>query len=117
MDVALAGCRANKAGQAIQEAFSGLGEELGRRIVRFRERKGWRRTDLARELGVGRERLAKWERGVYEPPLAVLVRLGRLLKVTLDELVTGEPPAGTGLTRAEQAKLAFRLEKMREWLR
>jgi len=102
---------------AFFEELPGFGRELGRRIVRFRQRKGWRQADLAWEVGVPPTRLAKWERGIHEPSLAVLVRLGKLLGVTLDELITGEPPAGTALTRSEQAKLADRLEKMRRWLR
>jgi transcriptional regulator with XRE-family HTH domain len=61
--------------------------------------------------------LARWELGFHQPPLAALARLSRLLGVTLDELITGEPPAGTALTRAEQARLADRLEKMQKWLR
>ncbi|HEV8578741.1 MAG TPA: helix-turn-helix transcriptional regulator [Thermoanaerobaculia bacterium] len=72
----------------------GLLEEVGRRIVRLREKRGWTRADLARRLGVPRGRLAHWERGENTPPLEVLAALRRELGVSLDELVTGEPPAG-----------------------
>jgi DNA-binding transcriptional regulator YiaG len=68
--------------------------ELGARILRLRTGKGWERTELARELGVSRDRVSKWERGENAPPLEFLVPLAILLEVTLDELVTGKPWAG-----------------------
>jgi transcriptional regulator with XRE-family HTH domain len=77
--------------------------DLGARIVRLRSEKGWGRTALARKLGVSRDRLSKWERGENAPPLEVLVRLGTLLAVTLDELVTGKPWAGEALSAEERA--------------
>ena len=77
--------------------------DLGTRIVRLRSKEGWGRTVLARKLGVSRDRLSKWERGENAPPLEILVLLGALLKVTLDELVTGKPPAGDALSAEERA--------------
>jgi len=53
---------------------------------------------LARELGVSRDRLSKWERGKNAPPLEFLVSLAVLLEVTLDELLTGKPWAGNALS-------------------
>jgi transcriptional regulator with XRE-family HTH domain len=66
---------------------------LGRRIADLRMAKAWSRIDLAGELGVSRDRLAKWERGENVPPLDVLVALRRALGVSIDELITGEPAA------------------------
>jgi ribosome-binding protein aMBF1 (putative translation factor) len=63
---------------------------LGRRIVRLRESKGWDRVELARRLGVTRERLGHWERGKHMPPLQALIGLGRELGLSIDELVSGE---------------------------
>ncbi len=50
---------------------------LGRRIVQYREAKGWDRVELARRLGVTRARLGYWERGEHTPPLEALIGLGR----------------------------------------
>lgn len=67
-----------------------LRAELGRRIVWLREAKGWPRGELARRLGVTRERLGHWERGRYVPPLQALIALRRELGISIDELVSGE---------------------------
>jgi ribosome-binding protein aMBF1 (putative translation factor) len=67
--------------------------DLGRRIARLREAKGWPRAELARRLGVTRERLGTWERGIRTPPLQALIGLGRELGVSIDELVSGERPS------------------------
>ena len=77
--------------------------DLGARIVRLRNEKGWGRTVLARKLGVSRDRLSKWERGDNAPPLESLVLLGTLLGVTLDELVTGKPWTGYAPSVEERA--------------
>ena len=80
-------------------------QAFGLRIVRLRRRKGWSRVELAGELGVSRDRLAKWERGAHEPPLAMLIVLRRVLGVSLDELVAGAPPAAKEMTEAERSEL------------
>ncbi len=78
--------------------------ELGRRIVRWRKRRGWPRTELAQRLGVTRMRLGHWERGSHMPPLAALLALRRELGVSLDELFTGEPPPSTGLGPGQKSE-------------
>jgi transcriptional regulator with XRE-family HTH domain len=77
--------------------------DLGARIARLRSEKGWDRPALARKLGVSRDRLSKWERGENAPPLEILVSLGILLEVTLDELVTGKPWAGDAMSAVPRA--------------
>jgi transcriptional regulator with XRE-family HTH domain len=76
--------------------------ELGRRLVRLREARGWTRTELARRLGMSRERLAHWERGEHHPQLDALLALRRVLETSIDELVTGEPAPRTGLSREKR---------------
>ena len=63
---------------------------LGRRIVTLRKARKWQRAHLARRLGVTRARLAFWERGQYQPPLAMLLALGRVLEVSVEELAGEE---------------------------
>jgi len=53
------------------------GNELGRRIRRARERKGWTQRQLAAEVGVGSRTVGGWERGETVP----LNRMGRLEEV------------------------------------
>jgi transcriptional regulator with XRE-family HTH domain len=64
--------------------------KFGRRILRLRQAKGWSRLELARRIGVSRERLGYWERGEHAPSLAGLAALGKELGVPIDELVIGE---------------------------
>ena len=72
--------------------------EMGMRIVRLREERGLSRAALARELGVSRDRVAKWEREKNEPPVEMLIALGDALGVTLDELVTGRPAVASAIS-------------------
>lgn len=62
-------------------------KSLGRRITTLREARKWERAHLARRLGVPKSRLAFWERGQNEPPLSMLLALGRVLEVSIEELV------------------------------
>lgn len=87
-------------------------DALGERIVRFRRRRAWSRVDLARRLGVRRDRLAKWELGKNPPPVAMLAPLARALGVTVDELVTGELPAGEIFTAEQWQELAGHVEAL-----
>ena len=66
-----------------------LVQAVGRRIVRERKRRGWSQGDLARRLGVKRERMGNWERGENAPRLEELALLGQILRLSLDELVYG----------------------------
>jgi transcriptional regulator with XRE-family HTH domain len=77
-----------------------LRRDLGQRIVRLRDKRGLSQVELAKELGIDRSRLGKWERGLHAPLLRQLTMLGRTLGVSLDELITGRPPGpehGSGL--------------------
>lgn len=103
----MASRRAKPEPGAAEPANSGSGRfcDLGARITRLRSEKGWSRTVLARKLEISRDRLSKWERGENAPPLEILVSLGVLLGVTLDELVTGRPRAGDALSAGKHADM------------
>ena len=72
--------------------------DLGGRIALLREGKGWSRGELARRLGVSRQRLGTWERGIITPPPEGLTDLARVLEASTDDLLTGRTPAGRLLT-------------------
>ncbi len=93
-----------------------LSARIGERIVRLRQRRGWDRVELARRLGVRRERLAKWEQGKCAPPLEMLIRLARTLGVSVDELITGEPTVQGCLTPRQYEDLELLLEAVRKVL-
>jgi len=85
-----------------EDRGSGVVAELGRRIVRLRQGRGWPQVELARRLGVSRERLGSWERGRFKPSLDGLLALRRVLGVSIDELLTGEPAPAAGMGRQEK---------------
>ena len=91
--------------------------ELGERVVRLREGRGWSRMDLARRLGVRRDRLAKWELGKHSPPAEMLVAFGKALGVSVDELVTGEPTVQGRLTPQQYEDLVVLLKGAQKVLR
>jgi transcriptional regulator with XRE-family HTH domain len=78
--------------------------DIGRRIVRLRQRRGWPQAELAERLGVSRERLGSWERGRCLPALDGLLALRQVLGVSIDELLTGEPSAGLQPGRQDEAR-------------
>jgi transcriptional regulator with XRE-family HTH domain len=93
-----------------------LAREIGRRIARFRKAKGWSRVELARALGVRRDRLSRWERGQALPPLEMLRPLGIKLGVSIDELINGEPPRAMSLDRKDKELLIRHVVAMRKLL-
>mgnify|MGYP006177013503 CR=1 FL=1 len=70
-----------------------LSRRVGERIRALRKSRKWARWHLARRLGVHTSRLAHWERGESEPPLAMLLALARVLEVSIEELAGAEPRA------------------------
>lgn len=70
--------------------------EFGVRLTRLRERLQLSMTQLAGLLGVDYMQVSRYEKGQSLPSLDTAARLAQVLKVSLDELVTGseatEPP-------------------------
>lgn len=66
--------------------------ELQERLAELRRERGLSQKELARELGVTRQAVSKWERGVIAPATINLIALGRVYGIPLDELVNEEPP-------------------------
>lgn len=60
--------------------------QLGQRITELRLARKWARSHLARRLEVPRTRVASWERGVHQPPLAMLLAMGRIFGISIEEL-------------------------------
>lgn len=81
-------------------------DEIGRRIKRAREQKGWSQLNLAMEAAVSPTTVSRWERG-YLPPVRELIRLAGVLGVDPDDLVEAEPTEQDQLTqlRSEVAEM------------
>lgn len=89
---------------------------IGQRVHRLRRAKGLTRTELAERLGVSRQRVGNWERGLNTPALGVLPGLARELGVTVDELITGEPPPQAWLSPEQREEARRCLETLRRLL-
>ena len=63
---------------------------LGENIARLRKASGMTQEQLAEKCEVSRQAVTKWERGDSEPTIAKLMTLSKVLKVSIDSLVTGE---------------------------
>lgn len=64
---------------------------IGENIRRARKAKGLSQEELAAELDVVRQTVSKWENGLSVPDADVLVKLSRLLGVTVEKLLGTAP--------------------------
>jgi XRE family transcriptional regulator, regulator of sulfur utilization len=62
-------------------------KDIGPRIAKARELRGWSQEELARRASVHRVSLANVERGARQPTLATLERLAKALGVPLVKLL------------------------------
>ncbi|HEY0142195.1 MAG TPA: helix-turn-helix transcriptional regulator [Thermoanaerobaculia bacterium] len=67
--------------------------EFGVRLSQLRERQQLSITQLASRIGVDYMQVSRYEKGQTLPSLETAVRLAQVLKVSLDQLVTGSEPA------------------------
>lgn len=66
---------------------------LGENIYRLRTEKNMSQGDLADALEVSRQSVSKWENNSAVPELDKVIRLAQIFEITIDELITGQPPA------------------------
>jgi len=77
-----------KRGAARQPA-SEAQAQLGERVRRLREQRGWSQEGFAHEGGLGRSFAGAIERGEKDVRLSTLTKLARALGVTLSQLLKG----------------------------
>lgn len=61
-----------------------------RNLRALRKKRGMTQRDLARAVGVSQGSVAMWEGGGYYPRASMMVELGKVLKVSIDELIGEE---------------------------
>lgn len=59
------------------------------RLIEMRRSRGLSQEELAKDLGLSRQAVSKWERAESAPDIGNLVALANIYDVTLDELVRG----------------------------
>ena len=61
--------------------------EIGSRIRKFREDRGYSQIELAQLIGVSNSRVSNWEQGINRPDADILVDLCKTLNVSPSELL------------------------------
>ena len=77
---------------------------LGQRIAALRRQKDMTQETLAEALGVSPQAVSKWENDVSCPDIMLLPQLAKMLGVTVDTLLSGEPEPETRLVPVENLK-------------
>ena len=63
---------------------------MGKFIASLRREKGLTQEALGQRLGVTNKTVSRWETGAYMPDIELLVPLGEILGVSVNELLAGE---------------------------
>jgi len=74
---------------AAKKAGSQAQQQLGERVRRLREKRGWSQESFAHEGGLGRSFAGAIERGEKDVRLSTLAKLARTLGVSLSQLLKG----------------------------
>lgn len=95
-----------------------MNERIAQRLAELRRAKGYSQEALARELGLSRQAVSKWERVESSPEMENLIALARLYGVSLDDLLRLEDDARddvedehTGCVREQEAETSWQIEK------
>ena len=70
---------------------------MGNRIAKLRHMRGLSQAALAKVLGLSTSTIAMYEQGRREPSVSIIIALAGVLGVTIDYLLTGQPPRQTTL--------------------
>lgn len=85
---------------------------LSQRLRQLRENRGWLQKDIATRVGVLREVIANYERGVSHPPLPTLQKLAHAFGVTTDYLISGEAPSASEFQDRELLEFVAKADKL-----
>jgi len=65
-------------------------EKIGKFIAQCRKANGYTQASLAEKLGITDRAISKWENGKSMPDASIMLELCELLKINVNELLTGE---------------------------
>lgn len=77
--------------RATRSGSDGELKGFGKRLREIRERRGMTQEDVARAIGTDWMRISRYERGLHLPTADKIVSLARVLRVTTDALLLGDP--------------------------
>jgi transcriptional regulator with XRE-family HTH domain len=90
-------------------------EQFGERLRALRERRGMTQQELADALQMHRPQMSKYESGSVFPEGQTLVALGKVLEVSMDELILGTEAEAPDEVRDTRLRASIReLEKLRD---
>lgn len=69
-----------------------INEVIAKNIYNLRTKKKWTQSQLAEKLNYSDKSVSKWELGDVMPPVEVLISLSELFGVSVDYLLTDNPP-------------------------
>jgi len=84
---------------------------LGSRIFNLRSNKNMKQSELARELGVSRQAVSKWENDLSSPDVKNLIALAELFDVTIEYLAYGKIPAPVEIPEPKTEVLFVRIHE------
>ena len=90
---------------------------IGERIAKGRKKCGYTQEAFAELLNVTPQAVSKWENNASCPDIQLLPEVGKLLGISVDELLTGEKPKADEPKKEERAvdtsklKFVIRVEK------
>ena len=79
--------------------------QIAQRLAELRRAKGYSQESLARELGLSRQAVSKWERAESSPDTENLIALARLYGVSLDELLSVDADIADDIACSRSARL------------
>lgn len=97
----IAGSHEGRSLRRLLLAVSIAPEEIGERIKRAREQKGWSQFEFALEASVSPSTIYRWERGQL-PPIRELRRIADLLEISVEEMVA--PPESVRVGQDERLR-------------
>lgn len=62
--------------------------KFGKRIKELRTERGMSQMDVGASIGIDRENIRKYEKGLQEPKLSTVIKFAKVFDVTFDELLT-----------------------------
>ena len=65
-------------------------EKIGKFIQELRKEKGLTQEELAEKLGITKNAVSKWERGISLMDLSLLKPLSEILEVSITEILSGD---------------------------
>ena len=80
---------------------------FGSEILRLRKQQGRSQDDVARDIGVHKKNISRWENEEVTPNVAIGAKVARSLGVSLDQLLGAPPPPDERLAALVERVMAL----------